>query len=301
MENLPKKIKITEVGPRDGLQNEPENIPTNIKLDFIKGLEAAGLKQIETTSFVSPKWVPQMADSQEVALGTPPKKGMRYIALTPNEKGLDLALSCGLEAIAIFTAASDTFNLKNTNINVEDSLKRFEPLIKRALDLGLWVRGYVSTVIACPYEGQIKPEKVLEVSQRLFDLGIKELSLGDTIGVGTPKQVEALLELILKKIDPNKLAMHFHDTRGTALANVYQSLQMGVSHFDASAGGLGGCPYAKGASGNLATEDLVYFLDQMGLESGVNLEKLAKASAKIAKLLHRPLPSKVWRTLIKNF
>jgi len=285
-------VKIVEVGPRDGLQNEKVTVPADAKIAFITALGDAGLRTIEAGAFVSPKWVPQMADTDEVYRNIPKDPGVEYPVLVPNEKGLDRALDAGVTSIAIFTAASETFNKRNINMSIDESFANYAPVAARAREHGLRVRGYVSTAFGCPYEGDVAPEKVLEVSARLLDLGCYEVSVGDTIGVGTPMQVQGVAGMLLQVIPAKRLAMHFHDTRGTALANVLAALEMGIATFDASAGGLGGCPYAPGASGNLATEDLVYMLDGMAIESGVDLNRLVAASSIIAPYLDHPLPGK---------
>jgi hydroxymethylglutaryl-CoA lyase len=290
---LPSNIRIVEVGPRDGLQNESKTISTEKKAEFIALLVAAGLKEIEVASFVHPKWVPQLADSQELIQQLQPAKGVRYSALVPNMKGLDRAIETGIRRIAVFTAASETFNRKNINMGIQESIEVFKPVVARALKEGLSVRGYVSTCFICPYEGVIAKEKVAEVTHQLFDLGVDEVSIGDTIGAATPKDVETTAGLLLQRFSAPSLAMHFHDTYGMAVANVYQALQMGITTFDSSAGGLGGCPYAPGASGNAATEDLVYLFDKLGIESGVSLNALRRASHMIAQELERELPSRV--------
>ncbi|MGZ5433300.1 MAG: hydroxymethylglutaryl-CoA lyase, partial [Thermoanaerobaculia bacterium] len=253
--------KIVEVGPRDGLQNEKVTIPTQAKIDYITALSDAGLRVIEAGAFVSPKWVPQMADTAEVYRDIPKDPGVEYPVLVPNMRGLERAIDAGVKSIAIFTASSDTFNQRNINMSIDESFENYAPVAMRAHEEGLRVRGYVSTAFGCPYEGDVPPEKVLEVCARLLDLGCYEVSVGDTIGVGTPMQVQGVIGMLLQVIPASKLAMHFHDTRGTALANTLAALEMGIATFDASSGGLGGCPYAPGASGNLATEDLVYMLD----------------------------------------
>lgn len=292
MSHYPKKVLITEVGPRDGLQNEQGEVPTAAKIALVNHLVESGLSRIEVTSFVSPKWVPQMADAAEVYQGISKKPGVKYIALTPNQKGYEKALECEVNAIAVFTAASESFTKKNINVSIAESIENFREIVGDARQKNIWVRGYVSTCFACPYEGEVKPEQVLSVAEKLLGQGIDELSLGDTIGMATPKQVEQLLNLILKYCPSEKIALHFHDTRGTALANVLMGLQMGISHFDSSNGGLGGCPYAPGASGNLATEDLLYLLHGMEIEAGVDLDKVVAASRQISKILGRSLPSK---------
>jgi hydroxymethylglutaryl-CoA lyase len=285
-------VKIVEVGPRDGLQNEKVVIPTQTKIDYITALSDAGLRVIEAGAFVSPKWVPQMADSAEVYRDIPKDPGVEYPVLVPNLRGLERAIEAGVTSIAIFTAASDAFNRRNINMSIEESFENYLPVAARAREEGIRMRGYVSTAFGCPYDGEVPPEKVLEVCARLLDLGCYEISVGDTIGVGTPMQVQGVIGMLLQVIPASKLAMHFHDTRGTALANTLAALEMGISTFDASAGGLGGCPYAPGASGNLATEDLVYMLDRMGIETGVDLGRLVQASAVIAPYLDHPLPGR---------
>jgi isopropylmalate/homocitrate/citramalate synthase len=285
-------VKIVEVGPRDGLQNEKATVPTEAKVDYITTLADAGLRVIEAGAFVSPKWVPQMADTDEVYRNIPKDPGVDYPVLVPNMKGLERAIDAGVKSIAIFTAASDTFNQRNINMSIDESFANYAPVTARALAERIRVRGYISTAFGCPYEGDVPPEKVLEVSARLLDLGCYEVSVGDTIGVGTPMQVQGVIGMLLQVIPAQKLAMHFHDTRGTALANTLAALEMGIATFDASSGGLGGCPYAPGASGNLATEDLVYMLDRMAIETGVNLERLVAASSIVAPYLDHPLPGR---------
>ena len=285
-------VKIVEVGPRDGLQNEKVTIPTQAKIDFITALSDAGLRVIEAGAFVSPKWVPQMADSAEVYRDIPKDPGVDYPVLVPNLKGLERAIEAGVQSIAIFTASSETFNKRNINMSIEESFANYAPVVARATAERIRVRGYVSTAFGCPYEGEVPPEKVLEVCARLLDLGCYEVSVGDTIGVGTPLQVQGVIGLLRDVIPASRLAMHFHDTRGTALANTLAAMEMGIATFDASAGGLGGCPYAPGASGNLATEDLVYMLDGMGIETGVSLGRLVQASSIIAPYLDHPLPGR---------
>ncbi len=285
-------VDIVEVGPRDGLQNEKVTIPTEAKINYITALADAGLRTIEAGAFVSPKWVPQMADTAEVYRNIPKDPGVEYPVLVPNMKGLDRAIETGVKAISIFTAASETFNRRNINMSIDESFENYGPVARRARAEGMRVRGYVSTAFGCPYEGEVAPEKVLEVSARLLDLGCYEVSVGDTIGVGTPVQVQGVIGILLQVIPPSKLAMHFHDTRGTALANTLAALEMGIPTFDASAGGLGGCPYAPGASGNLATEDLVYMLERMGIDTAVDLNLLVAASQIIAPYLDHPLPGR---------
>jgi hydroxymethylglutaryl-CoA lyase len=293
MMDLPKSVRIVEVGPRDGLQNEAKTIPTSKKADFIKLLVEAGLKDIEVASFVHPKWVPQLADAQELIQQLEFTPNVRFSALVPNMKGLERAIDSGIRRIAVFTAASETFNRKNINMGVQESIDVFRPVVARALKEGISVRGYVSTCFVCPYEGPIAKEKVADVTRALFDLGVDEVSIGDTIGAASPKDVETTVGFLLQHFSIAKLAMHFHDTYGMAVANVYQSLQMGITIFDSSAGGLGGCPYAPGASGNVATEDLVYLFDKLGIATGVSLKLLRRASHLIAQELERDLPSRV--------
>lgn len=294
-------IEITEVGPRDGLQNEKTVISTEQKIDFIEKLIKAGCQQIETTSFVSPKWVPQMADAKELMNYFYDQHPLvRLIALIPNLKGFEKALETKLNSIALFTAASESFCQKNIHSSIENSIENFSTILNAAKKEKMWVRLYLSTVFSCPYEGIINPKKVYDLCLRLYEMGANEISLGDTIGVASPKQVKELLELVLKKIPPSFIAMHFHDTRGQALANVLASYQMGIRKFDSSAGGLGGCPYAPGASGNLATEDLVYFCNQMGIETSIDLNLLMQASESIGKILGKQLPSRVFNACQKD-
>src|SRR5204862_4213289 len=254
-------VKIVEVGPRDGLQNEKVTVPAEAKVEYITALADAGLRVIEAGAFVSPKWVPQMAGTAEVFANIPKDPGVEYPVLVPNMKGLERAMEAGVRSIALFTAASESFNKRNINMSIDESFVNYAPVAARALGEGMRVRGYVSTAFGCPYEGDVPAEKVLEVCARLLDIGCYEVSVGDTIGVGTPMQVQGVIGMLLQVIPASKLAMHFHDTRGTALANTLAALEMGIATFDTSSGGLGGCPYAPGASGNMATEDLVYMLD----------------------------------------
>jgi hydroxymethylglutaryl-CoA lyase len=290
---LPSSVKIVEVGPRDGLQNEKQVIALAAKLQLIDELAAAGLTYIEAGSFVSPKWVPQMADSQELFQQLTKHVGVTYSALTPNMQGLQSALNAKVDEVAIFGAASESFSMRNINCSIAESLLRFEPLIEQAAANGLKVRGYVSCVLGCPYEGEIAPEKVLQVTQQMLAMGCYEVSLGDTVGVGTPLKTEKLLNTLLQHISADKLAVHFHDTYGQALANILIALQQGISVIDSSVAGLGGCPYAKGAAGNVATEDVVYMLNGMGIETGVNLAALVSAGQNIMGQLGRSSQSKV--------
>lgn len=292
---LPKTVKIVEVGPRDGLQNEPAAIATATKVELIARLGKAGLKAIEATSFVSPKWVPQMADNAAVMRAIEHLPGVAYPVLTPNLKGLEAALAAGAREVAVFGAASESFSQKNINCSIADSLKRFEPVMAAARQAGVQVRGYVSCVLGCPYEGPVQPAAVTQVAGALFDMGCHEISLGDTIGVGTPEAAKRLIETVGARIPIDRIAGHYHDTYGMAIANIYASLQCGVTVFDASVAGLGGCPYAKGASGNVATEDVVYLLNGLGIAAGIDLDALIDCSAWISAALGRPPASKVAR------
>ena len=291
--NLPKKVHLVEVGPRDGLQNEPSPVPTEVKIELIRRLTDGGLKTVEATSFVSPRWVPQMADCAEVMAGIERRPGVRYPVLVPNRKGLEGALAAGAKDIAIFGAASETFLQKNVNCSIAESLKRFGDVAAAALQSGLRIRGYVSCVVGCPYEGAVRPERVAEVSAALLELGCYQISLGDTIGVGTPRQVRKMLDAVMARMPVEKLAVHFHDTYGQALANVLAALEQGVATVDSSVAGLGGCPYARGASGNLASEDLLYMLDGLGIDTGVDLNRLIDAGRYVCGRLGRPTGSKV--------
>ena len=295
--NLPKHVKIVEVGPRDGLQNEKQAIDTATKVELIARLGASGLKTIEATAFVSPKWVPQMADNAEVVRQITRLNGVTYPVLTPNLKGLEAALATGVTEVAVFAAASEAFSQKNINCSIDESIERFVPVIESAREHGVAVRGYVSTVVGCPYQGDVPPEKVAEVSKALFDLGCYEISLGDTIGVGTPLKVQTMLAEVSKAVPMDKLAGHFHNTYGMAIANIYASLQMGMAVFDASVAGLGGCPYAKGASGNVATEDVVYLLNGLGIDSGVDLNRLVETAVWVSAQLGRAPASNVAKAL----
>ena len=295
--NLPKHVKIVEVGPRDGLQNEKQAIDTATKVELIARLGASGLKAIEATAFVSPKWVPQMADNAEVMRQITRLNGVTYPVLTPNLKGLEAALATGVTEVAVFAAASEAFSQKNINCSIDESIERFVPVIESAREHGVAVRGYVSTVVGCPYQGDVPPEKVAEVSKALFDLGCYEISLGDTIGVGTPLKVQTMLAEVSKAVPMDKLAGHFHNTYGMAIANIYASLQMGMAVFDASVAGLGGCPYAKGASGNVATEDVVYLLNGLGIDSGVDLTSLVETAVWVSAQLGRAPASNVAKAI----
>jgi hydroxymethylglutaryl-CoA lyase len=292
--SLPKSVSIIEVGPRDGLQNEKQPIALADKLQFIELLTAAGIPEIEAGSFVSPKWVPQMADSEAVFEHLRSSKtNTTYSALVPNEQGMSAAIRCGVKKIAVFTAASESFNRKNINCGIDESITRFLPVLKLAQANGMSVRGYVSTAFVCPYEGAIQPSAVTAIVDRLIDLGINDISIGDTIGRATPVTVAGLLEALLRKHSQSLFAMHFHDTYGTALANVSESLRFGITHYDSSSAGLGGCPYAPGASGNVATDDLVWFLESMGIATGIDSAKLRAAGLFIQSRLNHPLPSRM--------
>lgn len=288
----PETITIKEVGPRDGLQNEKIFIPTEDKIAWINKLSKSGLQSIEVTSFVNPKWIPALADAGDVMAGIERVPGVSYSALVPNRQGLERALAADIDEAAVFMSASETHNLKNINKTIADTLPVLEEIVKDASAAGKKTRGYVSTVFGCPYEGAVDIDAVVRVSESLFDMGIDELSLGDTIGVANPRQVQEVLDVLLKRFPAEKLAMHFHDTRGTALANVLASLDMGITVFDSAAAGLGGCPYAPGASGNAATDDLLYMLHGMGIHTGVDEEKILAASAFIQEKIGRALPSK---------
>ncbi|XP_052010286.1 hydroxymethylglutaryl-CoA lyase, mitochondrial [Xyrauchen texanus] len=290
---LPERVKIVEVGPRDGLQNEKIIVPTEVKICLIDMLSEAGLPVIEATSFVSPKWVPQMADQEEVMRGLRKKPGVNYPVLTPNLKGFQAAMKAGAKEVAIFGAASELFSKKNINCSVEESLARFEEVMKAAKQEGVPVRGYVSCVLGCPYEGKVSPNKVAEVAKRLYSMGCYEISLGDTIGVGTPGGMTEMLNAVKKEVPVEALAVHCHDTYGQALANILVALQNGISVVDCSVAGLGGCPYAQGASGNVATEDVVYMLHGLGIHTGVELPKLLDAGSYICHSLNRRTNSKV--------
>lgn len=290
---IPEKVKIVEVGARDGLQNEATPVPVDVKIGLIERLADAGLSVVEAASFVSPKWVPQMAGSSEVFTGINKKPGVSYPVLVPNVRGLESALEAGVEEIAIFGAASESFTQKNINCSIEESIARFSDVVKIAQQENLKIRGYVSCTLGCPYEGDIAVEKVAEVSAKMLDMGCYEISLGDTVGVGTPLKAQLMIDAVAKVVPIEQLAAHFHDTYGMALANLFAVMQRGVSVIDSSVAGLGGCPYAKGASGNVATEDVVYMLNGMGVETGVDLEKLVEAGRYISGFLGRSTGSKV--------
>lgn len=292
---LPKSVRMVEVGPRDGLQNEKQIVPTAVKIGLVDRLTEAGLTAIEAGSFVSPKWVPQMADTPDVFAGIRRKEGVRYVALTPNAKGLEGALAARADEVAVFAAASESFSQKNINCSIAESLDRFVPVLEQAKAGGVPVRGYVSCVLGCPYEGEIAPAAVAEVAGRLLDMGCYEVSLGDTIGTGTPAKAQAMIAAVAERVPMERLAVHFHDTYGQALANIMATLEMGVAVVDSSVAGLGGCPYAKGASGNVASEDVLYMLNGLGVETGVDLDRLVAAGAYISDAIGRPTASKVAR------
>jgi isopropylmalate/homocitrate/citramalate synthase len=288
------RVRIYEVGPRDGLQNESRPIPLATKLRYLELLADAGLREIEATSFVSPAAIPQLADADDLLTALPRRPGVRYPVLVPNLRGLARAEAAGANAIAVFTATTDAFTTRNIGMTVSESLDAFAPVLTRAAELGWWRRGYVSTAFGCPYTGAVAPETAVDVAVRLLALGVEEVCFGDTIGVGVPPQVRAIVDQAVRAGIPlEKIAFHFHDTRGTALANVAAAMSVGVRCFDASTGGTGGCPYAPGAAGNLATEDLVYFLDAIGLEHGVSLDGVLRAARYIAEALGKPLTTKV--------
>ena len=294
---LPDRVRIVEVGPRDGLQNEKGEVPTAIKLELIERLADAGIRSVEATAFVSPKWIPQMADHTEVLERIRRKPGVSYPVLTPNLKGFEAAKAAGATEVAVFGAASEVFSKKNINCSIAESLERFRPVVDAAGRSDIKVRGYISCVVACPYEGEVKPAKVAQVAGALYDMGCYEVSLGDTIGAGTPRKIQAMIEACMQRVPAEKLAGHYHDTYGQALANIYASLELGVAAFDSSVSGLGGCPYAKGASGNVATEDVLYMLEGLGIETGVDLGKVVEIGAWISSYLKREPGSKAGRAI----
>jgi hydroxymethylglutaryl-CoA lyase len=295
--SLPKAVLVCEMGPRDGLQNEHGVVSTADKVRYIDLLSVSGLRFIEATSFVSPKAIPQLADAEEVFTRIRKRPGVRYAALTPNLKGLQRAKAAGADAVAVFTAASEAFTRRNINMTIDESIETFRDVVRNAKENAIWVRGYVSTAFGSPFGDEVSPGMVAGVCRRLLDLGCDEISVGDTIGVGVPSQVDEMVPMLLREIPIEKLAFHFHDTRGTALANVYAALQHGIAIFDSSSGGLGGCPYAPGATGNLGTEDLLYMLGGMGIETGVDLARVRDASRFIAGVLGHDLSSKAFQAM----
>jgi hydroxymethylglutaryl-CoA lyase len=294
---LPTRVTLVEVGPRDGLQNEAAEIATDDKIAFVDRLSATGLAVIEVSAFVSPKWVPQMADASAVFAGIVRRPGVMYTALVPNLEGLERAHAAGVTGVAVFAAASETFSRRNINQRIDQSLELYRGVCARALELGMQVRGYVSTAFGCPFEGHIAPSSVARVAASLVEMGVFEVAISDTIGIAHPGQVPEVVEAVAERVPLERIALHFHDTRGTALANVLTALRLGITTFDASAGGLGGCPYAPGATGNLATEDLVYMLNGLGVTTGVDLEALVDASKFIESRIGHRLPSRCYRAV----
>ena len=298
--NDPSFVTLIEVGPRDGLQNESVFVPTRSKIDLINALSETGLKHIEVTSFVSAKAIPQLADAEDVFRAINKPEGVHFSALVPNEKGMLKAIASGVKEIAIFTAASEQFNQHNINCSIGDSLARFEPVVAMAKAEKIRIRAYISCVLGCPYEGNISPEQVVKVSNQLMNLGADEISLGDTIGVGTPKQTKALINALNANHPLTTISMHFHDTYGQAIANIYAALDCGITRFDSSVAGLGGCPYARGATGNVATEDVLYLMHGLGIETGVDIFKMVETGDKICKILGKKNQSKVANALMAN-
>jgi hydroxymethylglutaryl-CoA lyase len=294
---LPKRVKLVDVGPRDGLQNERALVPTAVKIELIDRLSDAGLPVVEATSFVSPKWVPQMADNADVMAGIRRRPGTVYPVLVPNMKGLEAAMAANVGEVAVFAAATESFSRRNVNCSIEESLDRFAPVCEAAVAAGIRVRGYLSVVLGCPFEGDVAPQAVAEVSERLYQMGCYEISLGDTIGTGTPGATQRLIETVAQRIPIDKLGGHFHDTYGQALANIFASLECGMASFDSSVAGLGGCPFAPGATGNVATEDVVYLMNGLGVETGVDLPRLLDAADFICGVLQRPTASRAGRAL----
>jgi hydroxymethylglutaryl-CoA lyase len=296
--SLPSTVKLVEVGPRDGLQNEPRPVPTAVKIELIERLADAGLRAIEATAFVSPKWVPQMADNAEVMAGIRRRPGLSYPVLVPNRKGLDAAMAAGAEEVVVFGAATETFSKRNTNCSIAEGLGRFSEVCDEAIAHGLKVRGVISVCLGCPYEGEVAPEAVVDVARELDRMGCYEISIADTIGTGTPRSTCRVIEAVAKHIPVERLAGHFHDTYGQALANIYAALECGVATYDSSVAGLGGCPYAKGATGNVATEDVLYMLNGLGIATGVDMDKLVATGDFISKALDRQTNSRLARALI---
>ena len=300
MLNLPRRVKLVDVGPRDGLQNEKQPVPAAIKIELVHRLQAAGLKEIEVTSFVSPKWVPQMADNAQVMSGIVRSEGVRYSVLTPNMKGFESALLSKPDEVVVFGAASEAFSQKNINCSIAESIERFAPVVKAARDAGIAVRGAMSCTVGCPYEGDVTPERVAYLAGLMKSIGIQRVDVADTIGVGTPRKVQAAMEATLKHYALNDVSGHFHDTYGQALANTLASLEMGVWNFQSSIAGLGGCPYAKGATGNVATEDVVYMMQGMGIDTGIDLDALIDAGVFISQALGRQPNSLVARAVLNK-
>lgn len=295
---LPKRVRIVEVGPRDGLQNEPGTVPVEVKIELVERLAAAGLPAVEAGAFVSPRWVPQMAGSEAVLTGIRRRPGTSYPVLTPNMKGFEAAMAAGAEEVAVFGAASESFSRRNINCSIQESLERFRPVVAAARQRGVRVRGYVSCVLGCPYEGEIAPQAVADVAESLHRMGCYEVSLGDTIGVGTPYKARAMVDAVAERVPMAQLAAHFHDTYGQALVNLYAVMEQGVAVVDSSVAGLGGCPYAPGAAGNVATDDVLYMLHGLGIETGVDLEAAVAAGAFICNRLDRTPVSKVAQALM---
>jgi hydroxymethylglutaryl-CoA lyase len=295
---LPSQVTLVDVGPRDGLQNEKQPVGTAHKVELVHRLQAAGLKEIEVTSFVSPKWVPQMADNAEVMAGIERKPGVRYSVLVPNMKGLEAALASQPDEVVVFGAASEAFSQRNINCSIAESIERFRPVVAAAHEAGLKVRGAISCALGCPYQGEVSPDEVERVVVLMKDIGVDHCGVADTIGVGTPKRVQAVMERALKHYPLVEVSGHFHDTYGQALANIYACLELGIHTFDASIAGLGGCPYAKGATGNVATEDVVFMLDGLGIRTGIDLQALVDAGAFISEVLGRPPVSRAGRALL---
>ena len=300
LKSLPHRVRLIDVGPRDGLQNEKQPVPAAVKVELVHRLQAAGLKEIEVTSFVSPKWVPQMADNTEVMAGIHRETGVRYSVLTPNLQGFEAALTTKPDEIVVFGAASEAFSQKNINCSIAESIERFAPVVKAARDAGIAVRGAMSCTVGCPYEGDIAPERVAYLAGLMKSIGVQRVDVADTIGVGTPRQVQAAIEATLKHYALNDVSGHFHDTYGQALVNTLAALQMGVWNFQSSVAGLGGCPYAKGATGNVATEDVVYMLHGMGIDTGIDLDKLIDAGVFISEALGRQPNSRVSRAVLNK-
>ncbi|HYC47651.1 MAG TPA: hydroxymethylglutaryl-CoA lyase [Burkholderiales bacterium] len=298
--NLPRKVKLVEVGPRDGLQNESKAVPAAVKIELVDRLTDAGLPVVEATAFVSPKWVPQMADNAEVMAGIRRKPGVAYPVLVPNRKGLDAAIASGADEVVVFGAASETFSKRNTNCTIAEGLARFAEVCEEAIARGLKVRGDISVCLGCPYEGEVKPEAVVRVARELDQMGCYEITICDTIGTGTAGSTRAVVEAVAKHIAVERLAGHFHDTYGQAVTNVYAALECGIATFDSSVAGLGGCPYAKGATGNVATEDVLYMLNGLGIETGVDMDKLIAAGDFISQYLGRSTNSRVARALMSR-